>query len=931
MKIIYLLILFSILINSSINSFEHPEKNIWNKIITQLPEHSLKEINEKVKHGYYSKFLNNINHKYSQEIQRYFYLSDNWLKRGNLKKVYSFIKKADYAIDDFKINLKNIYNLDQKDYSLKIQNTWKQSKIETWNTYVFLKLLKWVYYERYYFQILKKDKLIEAYNKINYYYAKLNHKTHLYQYLKNTSFYEYISKLKKLNVIVLKNFNKKNILIHVFSQEVENLFNQRKKNISYDNYWSQISAIKSILFFNSWGRSKLSIKILDKLLVYSTDLTYIIFETYKLNNMFTYAQEIIQENNLLLNKNKKNNWQYILYNQYLLLSIYKIDNKNLYKKQLNKFLTNLKLKSSFYAESTYQKIYFSKIYYYNLLKYFQMKKKLNDKDKTLILNKITNANELSYRLLFYYNLLANQKNIQNFSENKFIEISEELYNDDKLLHIFNLTYKSKDKEKYFKILTENKEKSILSKSLYELANFTSTNKNKNLVKTINIRDFQNKLIQVLSCYFYLKKLNNQVQIFKIKIPKFQIFEKYVYFYFQNNTTDTQNKIKTYSILNFYKKITNNSNIIYTYNHNRKIQNLKLLIFQKSNLLIFNQNKINLLKYFNQFFFQNHEYNTKLFSNNNSKKFIYWYMYPSKDRIYNAIFTKDYKQKIDFYSNNTNLMKNTIHFYKSVTINNLLKIEKPFKKGIDFLKKKKKNKLKLLLLGISNFLPIEAFTLNAKNKFRLSDKFNIIRSNLELPYKSRVFQWNRHVFFLAVGQKIKKFLSSIKNDDEIEDIEAHFENKIILREKTHLNSKIKSYVKTKNPTFLHLSGSFKIKNSKIQLLLSKKPVINLSALDYLNNNNVSVISKQNILDLYQNNESYWSTLLNYFFSRNNKYIISSLKYPSQKERIALFYDFYYKLHRKKMPFLKAFYSSLTRIKKGFSHKLHSYLWVLYEEN
>ena len=212
--------------------------------------------------------------------------------------------------------------------------------------------------------------------------------------------------------------------------------------------------------------------------------------------------------------------------------------------------------------------------------------------------------------------------------------------------------------------------------------------------------------------------------------------------------------------------------------------------------------------------------------------------------------------------------------------------------------------------------------------RVADKAQVIRRvyrrNSYEEYKKK-----QPLLFVGMGRDSGGLILGFgQSSDELDDVESVFAKKKIIRG-NFINELTRTLGKAGNHITHFASGWVPGPSENSELIIDDNNTLSLNALTRVNSLQRVVVSRQRLLPYASRRPSLFRLLLNSLAQKGAESIVVSLADTPLEFRTAFYYDFYYRIERKKASPRAAFRQAFERTKKRFARHLWPYLLTYYE--
>jgi len=871
------------------------------------------------------------------KFQRLIFTSERLSEEGNAKEAMSYLRRADFYLQDFGKTLGRKYGLSNESYSQEEMVNWSDKQREIWTMYQYHKITLLIEYEYYYILNNPPSPEYRPYvEKIETTYNSLNQNTSAYNKIKSSAFPLYLMYLRSSWDSA---YSKSNVFS--INQMMIYLSGHSDEFLNGKEYWKTKFIKRSILLLSKYGYPEKAWYLTNHLRDDNSDILPVktVINLMVYNAKYQEAENYILDIINTIKVNDMNNWgAYITYQKYYLNLLLIQKKNNTYNASIDKFISQLHI--------FLQRIDLSR----DIYEYIDYH--LND----AILNK---------NIVNYYN----DKNMETFKElniNTYEFTTSYILNKKDLLASYSNDTLNLNFENF---------NSMYRTFQYHLKKQNLQQVNNILLKLENTFP-ENELIPVLKLQYALKnkeykishdnwykiwiqgiysRINNPIVITSVNsglIFNFDIESEFFKFYLEQKTNFSAEEI--YNILYALSTLAEwESKMLNPPAYNRPIDyKIRYAYLAKWGFSMSDEPLNNPLNFVS--FDRLNNYKNCTFEN------TCWILYPTKDSIYSIIIKNSLPVSITELPKLSEIISLSNTFFLSLENHNknkdqmdsLAALSEKFKPVIKQFQSIviPDNIVYLNAFKFIQLLPLEALLIKSNN-IHFADEYKIVR---KLPYdqayiiscekstcndlnndsnqlkeKNLKTELDSH-FFLGIGNTTPGFLIANSNVDELLDIEGLFLNKKIFSESNNLSGNVIHSIEDMNNTIFHMAGQWTPENEPIFFIESKKNGIPLNNFRYIENFPYLILSKNRIMNFNIENYSIWDKILTSFRHKNTKFAIISLSVSPKEFRQAFFYDFYYRIEHKKSEWLNAFFSSTARTKKGFSESIWPYLMVIYEK-
>jgi hypothetical protein len=868
------------------------------------------------------------------KLQRLIITSERLSEEGNHKEAISYLRRAEFFIEDIEKNLGHKYGWTKKNYTSEEMKSWSENARESWAMLSYQRISIYIQYE--YFYILNNSPDIKYFDYIltaEKLYNEISKDTRLYNKLQNTSLSNYLNKVESSWNISIQ--HQENFTI---DKMMEYLSNYTGEFLSGSGYWNRKYTKRSAILFAKYGYPEKAMYLLNHLMEDKTDTlpVEVIVNIMVYNGKFNEAEKYLQDNINTLNISSVDKWGiYIKYKNKLLSMLLLLHKYQEYDIEVDKYISQLEIFT--------QRIDLS-VDIYEYILYQLNNTVLNKKIASILASgeKENNKSKVSIHISeFTSNDIVDKNQIlDSYFDNKLDISSGSVF---LLFRQFQLSIKSNELQ-LAQTHLDNIKKNFPHHYLTNLANLQyqlATNHNGSskewyntwLKSIFNFIENPPDLIALNSGIFIDFNLETEFLAFISKHPE------------TFSVKDLGNLLYAMSIIDTW-----NSRIISPPDYYRPVD-FRLMYKYFSQWEFKLSDEIADKNLLSMIFLDQIEKQSFCPSEKNC-----WLLYPVKDRIYSFAAQKDTVTYTEINQKTTLLMNQVRDFYTATEKPSqfqtmqakLSELSQAFSPAIDQVLQMKMDDKEIVYLftyKYTSLFPIETFLLKDKES-HLGDKFNFIR---KLPidqsytvscknfgcqgnsFEVAMDNQNENYMFIGIGNTNPGFIISNPNLDEILDIEGLFSEKKLLAETTGLTGNLVSALEKNRNNIVHVAGEWKDLNNFPALVISNKTyAIELNNFQFMNNLPYLVFSKNKSSNFSESSYFHWEKVLSTFRYNKTRVIITSMASSSKEFRQALFYDMYYKIIHKKTSWNDAFFSAMERTKKGFPKSIWPYLMVIYEQ-
>jgi hypothetical protein len=884
------------------------------------------------------------------KFQRLIITSERLSEEGNNKDALSYLRKAEFYLQDSGKTLGRKFGLTNADYTLEEMRGFPENVREAWAMYQFQQISLFIEYE--YYSVLNNVPGAEYFayvQKIVDKYKTLDENTAVYKNIQNSNFSFYLSQLQSSWIITSpdsKSFS--------LDQMMDYLAGHQEELLNDNGYWKKKFIKRSIILLSKYGYPEKAWYLMNRLVENNPDILPV-----KVNfNLMVYNAKYAQAENYILDIintikiNDLNHWGvYITYEKYYLNLLLLQKKYNAYNSNLDKFISQLNI--------FLQRIDLTRDVY-EYIEYHVNDAALNK----IMVNEYENENAEDIKI-FKINtseftaasILEKEQLLKSYAEDTFSFKFDNAYTAYR-------TFQYHLKNQHFQLADAallKLEKFYPESELLPLARLKYALFNTRYNKEFRVRKEDWYKMWIQSIYTSLGNPALMTSINTGLIIHFNFESEFFRFYSEQKVPFTASElIHIISALSTIASWENKMLIPPAYNRplDYKIRYLYLSKwgFPMSEEPLNSPEKFLSFDMFNDSFKDTSE-NNKICDKENPC----WILYPVKDSLYSLIINnlvispvvavQNLSEIISlsnaFYSNLENSKKNKDILETLAALSEKLS---PVTQQVESLINPD-HILRLNAFKIMQLLPVESILTKGGNT-HLGDKYKIVRKlprdqsydiSCESPNckntiknvgpvkkTTRADETGDH-FFLGVGNISPGFIIANSNIDELLDIEGLFAKKRLFPESSSLSENIIHSFEDGSNFIFHIAGQWIPNDNNPALVVeNKKNGMPLDNLRYIESIPYITLSKQRSLNFNAGNYEIWNEILTSFRYKNTNIAVASLAVSPKEFRQAFYYDLYYRIEYKKSEWLNAFFSSIARTKKGFSDSIWPYLMVIYEK-
>lgn len=872
------------------------------------------------------------------KFQRMILTSERLSEEGNNKDAISYLRRADFYLQDIGKTLSRSHGWSKTNYTLNEMKDWQEKAREAWAIHQFYQINLYLQYE--YFYILNNTPSFEHFshvqNVLNI-YNNMDKSTSTYKQMENSTFPFYMKHL-------ISSWESSNDLNNKFSLDsmINYISSQTDNLLSENGYWKRKFIKRSIILLAKYGYPEKAWIISNHLLANNTDAlpakVYLNLMIY--NSKFSQAEKYILDIINTLKMTDLNSWGiYITYEKYY-LNLLLIQNKyDTYDTHLEEFISQLKIFLQRIDLTTEIYEYID----YNLkdaLLNRGLVKQYQNHDLKEITSLSIHSTELSTSNIQEKEQILKSYSDQNMNFN-FVNQYSTFREFQK--HIKNLQY-AQAISAYLKLAKEFPESDMLP-----IAKLMNALYNKDF-KT-NKRDWY--MLWMQSIYAQINTPEIIILLNYGIILDFNLDDEFFKFFTEQsqflNGNEVNNILQALSTLSSWnKRILSSAAYFRPIDHK-----IRYLYLAKWGFSLSEENLSSAYEYTST-----DRISKNLNCNNNNSC---WILFPNNESVYSLIINDSKTSSLVKIHGLKDMNDQCMKFYSALEKNFsapdlnsiLLALSSHFNPIISQVQSiiKPGQLLNLHAYKLLQSFPIEGLLINGTN-IHIGDEYKIVRVlpvdqayviscdtipckntiNEEKPIDNISSNNTGNHFLLGVGNIAPGFIIANPNIDELLDIEGLFSKKSLISETTNLPGNIIYSLNKQTNYIFHISGGWisNDDNNAVLVINEKKYGIPLDNFRYVDNIPYMVWSKNKGLNFLNGDFFTLENILTTFRYKKVNNIISSLAVSPKEFRQAFFYDLYFRIEQKKSDWTNAYFSALSRTKKGFPDSIWPHLMVIYEK-